>query len=324
MDGWAFLVARGRQHGYRCVLAPDFLVDSNEYGLLTSSVRGDASSASLTAPVAGPLALAYRTHRLAAADGVGAPVTDMHGRPLDLSYGFVSRAGGLGSVSDADMRAALGLALAAYRRFLADESGFRVSASQAFTLRGALPASSLAGSGRGPAGSGGSGGSPGSGPVGGSGGLGPRRWADGPAVGRTGRRPGGSRRWRLAVGLVAVAGLVAAAGAGASRLWPGIDVPARAGCDLAASTRRCAIQVPVRATGFGGLSYAGASIEPGTGAATWRLDDSACRAAAGSACVVTVTVTVPRGATGREFTTTLTVRLGGPSRTGTVALAARG
>jgi len=39
--GWAFLVARGRRKGYRSVLVPDFLAESNEYGILGETVGGD-------------------------------------------------------------------------------------------------------------------------------------------------------------------------------------------------------------------------------------------------------------------------------------------
>jgi hypothetical protein len=363
MDGWAFLVARGRQRGYRSILVPDFLLDTAEYGLLTENVRGDVDPAGpprveqVTAPATGRLALAYRSRRLLESDlDAGQPVTDMHGRPLDLLYGFVSR-GRVPAPSEADLAVALGEALAAYRCFLAGEAGFAVRASHAFALRsvaadvaplgsgsrgvpsrGALSgASGAAVSGAsvsggpvsgGPVSGGGSsrGGRPSRGA--GSGRLGSGRPGSGrPGSGRPGsgrlRSGGGSWRWKVAVGGVAAA--VAIVVGVAVSLWPGIDVPARAACVLDTRTRTCAAEVPVRATGLGGLAFAGASLAPDAGPATWRVDEAPCRSAAtAAACTLTVTVTVPASAAGHDFATTLTVRLNRPSRTATVRLTASG
>ncbi|OLE25338.1 MAG: hypothetical protein AUG44_16360 [Actinobacteria bacterium 13_1_20CM_3_71_11] len=142
--GWAFLVARGRHRGYRSILVPDFLAASNEYGLVTESVRGDVDPAGaprvhrVTAPGSGPLTLVYRTRRVTGADldhghpdhghpdhghPAGDPPTDEHGRPLDLLYGFVSRGGAVHEVDEADLRSAQEEALHAYRRFLTPYHG---------------------------------------------------------------------------------------------------------------------------------------------------------------------------------------------------------
>lgn len=145
-SGWAFLVARGRRRGYRTILAPAFVADRNEQGVLTEGVRGDVDRSRpakidyVVAPTAGPLTLAYRTHRVTYGDLDDAVerddlVTDDHGRPLDLLYGFVLRARNLDRVDEADLLAAKDQALQAYRRFLADEDAFIVHASQAYALR---------------------------------------------------------------------------------------------------------------------------------------------------------------------------------------------
>ncbi|MEN3306956.1 MAG: hypothetical protein V7603_3158 [Micromonosporaceae bacterium] len=301
MNGWAFLVARGRRRGYRSILVPDFLVESNEYGMLTESVRGDVDPAGapriqqITARSAGRLALAYRTWRMTGADldpgGGGEPPTDMHGRPLDLLYGFVSRAAAIREASEADLRSARAEALRAYRRFLADEAAFTVQPSRAFALHSVLDGAVAAAPRPGP-----------------------------PSRGLTSRgvRSGG---WKVAAGAVVAAAAVVT-GVAVS-VWPGVDVPARAACDLDARTRDCVMRVPVRATGLGGLSFAGTGLHPVTGAAAWRVDDADCRSGAGgSACTITVTVTAAAGTVDREFAATLTVRLSRPGRTGTVELTA--
>src|SRR2546423_13556505 len=86
------------------------------------------------------------------------------------------------------------------------------------------------------------------------------------------------RLWAALIGVPAMAVLVIA-----SVLWlrPGIDVPTAAGCHLDTTSRSCTIQVTVRSTGLGGLSYARASIAqpPDADTALWALDDAGCRSA---------------------------------------------
>jgi hypothetical protein len=302
-QGWAFLVARGRYRGYRSILVPDFLATSNEYGLVTESVRGDVDPAGaprvqrVTAPATGPLTLVYRTRRMTHADlGDGhptdAPLTDQHGRPLDLLYGFVSRGAVVHEVDEADLRSAQEEALHAYRRFLADENGSGVQASSAFPLRSSTGRATQ-----------------------------PAR----PAPRTTGTQAAPRPRpllWAALIGIPATAVVVIAA-----LLWlrPGIDVPATARCHLDAASRSCTVQVTVRSTGPARLSYAGASITqpPGTSTALWTLNDTACRSATDvTTCPITVTVTAPGGAVGQKLTATLTINLSDPGRTATVTVTA--
>ncbi len=154
--GWTFLVARGRRKGYRSVLVPDFLTESNEYGILGETVGGDFPPSgsprieSVSAPVAGVITLVYQTCRLTYADldeerspenstasnhATDDLITDEHGRPLDLLYGFVCRAPRIRETNEADLIAARTEALHVYRRFLADETGFTLELSKPFVLR---------------------------------------------------------------------------------------------------------------------------------------------------------------------------------------------
>jgi hypothetical protein len=155
--GWAFLVARGRRKGYQSLLVPDFLAESNEYGVLGQTASGDFPAVGaprisrVSGLVAGDVTLAYQTQRLTYADldspdSLGGrrpdePLTDEFGRPLDLLYGFVCRAAGISEVDDADFLAARAEALRTYQRFLADESGFELEKSRPFVLR-SVPAPS--------------------------------------------------------------------------------------------------------------------------------------------------------------------------------------
>jgi hypothetical protein len=137
--GWAFLIARGRQQGYQALLVPDFLAESNEYGVLDQATGGE-SAVGIT-PVhglaAGDVVLVYRSERLGAGDlgWLSGPVTDQFGRPLELLYGFVLRGGGISEVDDADLATARDEAIATYRRFLAAESAFEREVSKPFVVR---------------------------------------------------------------------------------------------------------------------------------------------------------------------------------------------
>lgn len=142
--GWAFLVARGRYKGYQSLLVPDFLAESNEYGVLSQATGGDSppdgtpAVARVHGLAAGDVVLTYRTHRLTQADlgsSSGDPLTDEFGRPLDLLYGFVVRAAGISELDDTDFGTAQAEALRTYQRFLADESAFELETSNPFVLR---------------------------------------------------------------------------------------------------------------------------------------------------------------------------------------------
>jgi hypothetical protein len=145
VNGWSFLVARGRREGYRSLLVPEFLAQSNEIGVISQSA-GDAPvdgtpRISRAGYHAGELTLAYRTQRLTAADlqdnlhrPDGSPPVDQFGRPLDLLYGFVCRDAAVSQVDEADLDVARTEALQTYRRFLAAESGFIPETSTPFPL----------------------------------------------------------------------------------------------------------------------------------------------------------------------------------------------
>jgi hypothetical protein len=134
-----FLVARGRRRGYRTILAPGFLVESQLQGVLSTSADGDATGTRevhVDRPEIGPMTLVYRTERVSPADLNGhGPAKDEHGRPLEIVYGLVCRGRLHGCGDPADLDAARVEALRSYCRFLADESGFAVDTSRPLALR---------------------------------------------------------------------------------------------------------------------------------------------------------------------------------------------
>ncbi|MGH3913749.1 MAG: hypothetical protein ACRDTC_10120 [Pseudonocardiaceae bacterium] len=147
MDGWAFLVARGRSKGYRTVLAPDFLVARNLHSLLSESAGTDAPgvggrySVAIDDSEVGQLSLSYRTERLRSVDLHSSDtadqfVSDEHGRPLEMLYGLVSRRPASSDIDERDLQRAREEALDSYRLFLTDENTFQVEASKSFPLRG--------------------------------------------------------------------------------------------------------------------------------------------------------------------------------------------
>jgi hypothetical protein len=122
-SGWAFLVARGRRQGFRARLVPAVLAERGLAGLVEENRSADG------------VTLVSRQHRIRGEDVDTAGVLDEHGRPLDIRYGFACVDGTIGAVDEADLAAALTQALATYRRFLADESGFAMELSAPFPLR---------------------------------------------------------------------------------------------------------------------------------------------------------------------------------------------
>lgn len=139
--GWPFLVAAGRRRDYSTLLAPDFLVADLDYGVLDEVVRpsderGPATVVQARTRAGRHLTVAYATHLLTAADiGLQADPTDEHGRPLRLIYGFVCAAGRVATPAEADLRTAREVALAVYRRFLADEDDITITPGSAFALK---------------------------------------------------------------------------------------------------------------------------------------------------------------------------------------------
>ena len=139
--GWPFLVARGRERGYRTILAPGFLTERRLHGLLSDSAHGQGPrEVEVERPEVGRLTLVCRSEQVSEAELDGGRgdglATDEHGRPLEILYGIVSRGRLGGRVDEGDLGAARTEALASYRRFLAEENGFGVDTSDGFALRG--------------------------------------------------------------------------------------------------------------------------------------------------------------------------------------------
>ncbi|MFG1879049.1 hypothetical protein ACGFIV_29815 [Sphaerisporangium sp. NPDC049003] len=145
--GWPFLVARGRHRGYRTLLAPGFLIAEHGHGVLDDSVvpNSDQDRATVIEVETGRgrrLTVAHATHLVTSADIAepGAPPDprdprDQHSRPLQLIYGYVCLDAAAGEPDQEDLRFCRQASLGAYRRFLGDEEGFTVEASEDFPLR---------------------------------------------------------------------------------------------------------------------------------------------------------------------------------------------
>ncbi|MEU7551330.1 hypothetical protein AB0B01_03025 [Streptomyces sp. NPDC044571] len=151
--GWPFLVARGRYHGYRTLLAPDVLLAARDYGVLDdslvpSTVEDQAQVMQVVTAGGRPLTVVHATHRVTAADvaepgteALDRPPRDEYGRPLALMYGYVCEGGGDVAPQQADLAFCRETALGVYRRFLGDEEGFAVEPGPAFPLRSAVAVS---------------------------------------------------------------------------------------------------------------------------------------------------------------------------------------
>jgi hypothetical protein len=147
--GWTFLIARGRSQGYRLVLAPDFLIAQAAHGGIEAQVptdyRADGSATRHDVTIRGRRYCAVAASMRIAPQHVGSVtsqsspddkfVLDEHGRPLQLTYGFLSDQVMSLPVAESDLRTARTQALAAYRQFLADEAGFTTLPSRSFGLQ---------------------------------------------------------------------------------------------------------------------------------------------------------------------------------------------
>lgn len=155
---WPFLVARGRREGYRSILVPDPMTGTPDEDALADSMHARALSADgvrvdhVTTVTMGDLTVVYGIHRLQPTDveqpaasvedadgsqGPSAAATDVHGRPIDLFYGFVTRSR-VRAVEPADLRVAHGSGLSAYRSFLADEENFAAEGARSYELDSAV------------------------------------------------------------------------------------------------------------------------------------------------------------------------------------------
>jgi hypothetical protein len=136
--GWPFLIGAGRRHEYRTLIAPDFLVETARYGIIdrhAGQAPDDETRVVRIRTGDHPLWMAYAARTVTEAD-VPDP-RDEHGRPLRLLAGFVCDAEIL-EPDRGDLAVAHDTGLAVYRRYLADEDGFGVLASEPYPLRSIL------------------------------------------------------------------------------------------------------------------------------------------------------------------------------------------
>jgi hypothetical protein len=139
-SGWPFLIARGRRRGYTVLLAPDFLIDERDYGILEQTagpVTGPFRIASVISTLGHRLCLVWSEYTVTAADLAGGSPRDEHSRPLRLLNGFCTREP-VSAPAGTDLTHAHGAALDTYRRFLDDEEHFVVEPSNAFPTDSAL------------------------------------------------------------------------------------------------------------------------------------------------------------------------------------------
>lgn len=126
MGGWPFLIARGRRQGYRVLLAPDFLPS---HGFLDDSVTPVPPGARYQSALVDGYFLVWNEYPVTEGEVEG-PTRDEHSRPLVLTVGVLYP--GDTMADDTELPRARQAALDTYRRFLADEEGFRVERSAQF------------------------------------------------------------------------------------------------------------------------------------------------------------------------------------------------
>jgi hypothetical protein len=136
--GWPFLIGAGRRHEYRTLIAPDFLVEASEYGIIDRHASRTADGQTRVVQIRTddhPLWMAYATWTVTEADVPDA--RDEHGRPLQVLAGFVCDAP-IHQPDPADLAVAHDTGMAVYRHYLADEDRFGVLASEPYPLRSIL------------------------------------------------------------------------------------------------------------------------------------------------------------------------------------------
>jgi hypothetical protein len=136
--GWPFLIGAGRRHEYRTLIAPGFLVEAAEYGILDRHAGRTADGETRVARIRSgdhPLWMAYSTRTVTEADVPDA--RDEHGRPLQVLAGFVCDTL-IDRPDPADVAVAHDAGMSVYRRYLADEDRFGVLGSEPYPLRSIL------------------------------------------------------------------------------------------------------------------------------------------------------------------------------------------
>ncbi len=141
VQGWPFLIARGRRRGYSVLLAPGFLIAEQDYGFLEHAVGpvrdgAPCHTATVTTPRGRRISLVWSDRPATAADG-GA-IHDEHSRPLRLLSGFLCTDTAVTGPSSADLTSARVAASGTYQRFLADEERFAIEESAPFRVRSSL------------------------------------------------------------------------------------------------------------------------------------------------------------------------------------------
>lgn len=141
VQGWPFLIARGRRRGYSVLLAPGFLIAEQDYGFLEHAVGpvrdgAPCHTATVTTPRGRRICLVWSDHPATTADE-GA-IRDEHSRPLRLLSGFLCTDTAVTGPSSADLAAARAAASDTYLRFLADEERFTIEESAPFGVRSNL------------------------------------------------------------------------------------------------------------------------------------------------------------------------------------------
>ncbi|MFI5960431.1 PASTA domain-containing protein [Cryptosporangium sp. NPDC051539] len=135
-SGWVFLIGRGRELGYRLLMAPDFLVHSGESGQLLGVVRSEDETVRPAVARLDDLCVAYHVRGIRGPDG--SPALDGSGRPLVVGFGFVARGGAIIDLDERDLDHAWEVARSTYQRFSDDELNFAGVPTTPFPLRSTI------------------------------------------------------------------------------------------------------------------------------------------------------------------------------------------
>lgn len=138
---WPFAIGRGREVGYRVLLAPDAIIDNGLLGRLEQSIDGAEGARTIDVDLGatGYTQAALTAWRLRADDGGfaaeaedGEWMLDRHGRPLEVLHGFLVSGGRIDAVEQADLESTKATVAQLLPDFLADEAGWQVARSQPF------------------------------------------------------------------------------------------------------------------------------------------------------------------------------------------------